>query len=109
MIEFLPSALRHRLVLERLERMPDMGGGFAESWVSEATVWADLRPIAGSERFESDRLAGALTHAINLRYRPGVLPEMRFREDTRIFHILAVIDMGERRRWLQCACEERDL
>jgi SPP1 family predicted phage head-tail adaptor len=44
-----------------------------------------------------------------LRYRQGVVPAMRFRKATRIFHILAVIDVEERRRWLKCLCEERDL
>jgi head-tail adaptor len=27
----------------------------------------------------------------------------------RVFHILAAIDEDERRRWLRCLCEERDL
>lgn len=104
-----PSALRHRLALERLQRAPDSGGGFAETWVLEAMVWADLRPVSGSERMDGDRLSGRLTHTVNIRYRAGVLPEMRFRDEARIFHILAVIDVEERRRWLQCLCEERDL
>jgi SPP1 family predicted phage head-tail adaptor len=101
--------LRHRLVLEQLEREDDEGGGFTETWSELAELWAELRPIGGSEAVESDRLAGSITHEVHLRYRPDVQPAMRFREGTRVFHILAVIDVEERKRWLKCLCEERDL
>jgi SPP1 family predicted phage head-tail adaptor len=107
--EFSPSDLRHRLTLEELARVADEGGGFTESWVTVATLSANLRPIGGDERYEADRLAGRITHEVNLRYRAGVAPAMRFRNGTRIFHIVSVIDVEERRRWLTCLCEEREL
>jgi len=109
MTEFLPSDLRHRLVLEELDRVSDEGGGFTETWAAAATVWCDLRPLAGSETVEADRLAGTVTHEIALRYRDGVAPAMRFRNAARVFHILSVINVDERNRWLKCLCEERDL
>jgi head-tail adaptor len=46
---------------------------------------------------------------VSLRYRAGVVPAMRLRKGARIFQILAVIDVEERRRWLKCWCEEREL
>ncbi len=109
MTEFLPSDLRHRLALEELQRVSDDGGGFTESWVEVATLSADLRPIAGSETVEADRLAGRVSHEVALRYRAGVQPAMRFRQGARVFHIVSVIDVDERHRWLKCLCEKRDL
>ena len=70
---------------------------------------ADLRPIGGDERYEADRRAGRITHQVSLRYRAGVAPAMRFRKGTRIFHIVSAIDVQERKRWLTCLCEEREL
>jgi SPP1 family predicted phage head-tail adaptor len=107
--EFLPGELRHRLTLEELEREEDEGGGYTETWTEVATLSCDLRPFGGSEGVEADRLAGRLTHIVALRYRTGVTPAMRFRKAMRVFHILAVIDVDERNRWLKCLCEERDL
>jgi SPP1 family predicted phage head-tail adaptor len=107
--ELSPSDLRHRLTLEELQREDDEGGGFTENWVSVAELWADLHPGGGSETVEADRLAGRVTHEISLRYLPGVHPSMRFRQEARLFHILSVIDVDERRRWLRCLCEEREL
>lgn len=109
MTEFLPSDLRHRLTLEELQRVADEGGGFVETWVAVAELSADLRPIGGGENFEADRLAGRVTHEVTLRYRAGVQPAMRFRKGARLFHILTVIDVEERKRWLKCLCEEREL
>lgn len=109
MTEFLPSDLRHRLVLEELQREDDEGGGFTETWIEFAELWADLRPFGGSETVEADRLAGRVTHEISLRFRAGVQPAMRFRQGARLFHILTVIDVEERKRWLKCLCEEREL
>jgi hypothetical protein len=58
---------------------------------------------------DRSRLTGTISHEIALRYRAGVVPAMRFRKGTRVFHILAVIDVEERKRWLKCLCEEREL
>ena len=52
---------------------------------------------------------GPVSHEIALRYLPGVVPAMRFRDDARVFHIVSVINVDERNRWLKCLCEERDL
>jgi SPP1 family predicted phage head-tail adaptor len=104
-----PSDLRHRLVLEELQREDDGGGGFAENWVMVAELSAALNPIGGGESVEADRIAGRLTHEIVLRYRDGVTPSMRFRKGTRLFHIVSVIDVEERKSWLRCLCEEREL
>ena len=95
--------------MEAAQRVSDGAGGFTESWAEVATVWAALRPSGGGEAVDSGRLAGRLTHEVRLRYREGVTPAMRVRSGTRVFHILAAIDEDERRRWLRCLCEERDL
>ena len=101
--------LRHRLVLEEAQRVSDGAGGFTETWITLATVSAAIAPSGGSESVNSGRLAGRVSHQVTLRYRPGMTPAMRFRLGTRQFHILAVFDEDERKRWLQCLCEERDL
>lgn len=101
--------LRHRLTLEEVERVSDSAGGFTEDWVTVATISAAIAPSGGGEAVESGRLAGRVSHTVTLRYRDGVTPAMRFRSSTRVFHILAAFDADERKRWLRCLCEERDL
>jgi SPP1 family predicted phage head-tail adaptor len=94
----MSGALRHRLSLERSGK-----GG----WVSIAQVWAAISPVSGAEAMTADRLAPRVLHEIRLRYRPGVTADMRFRLGARVFHILSVINQGERGRYLVCRAEER--
>jgi SPP1 family predicted phage head-tail adaptor len=98
--------MRERFVLEQPVRAPDGGGGATIVWEAVAELWAAARPITGDERLRHDQLSGRLTHEVWLRYRAGVLPAMRLRQDTRIYEIVAVLEV-ERRARLKCLCEER--
>ena len=104
-----PSDLRHRLTLQEVQRVSDGAGGATTSWTDVAEVWAQATPVGGSEGVEAGRLEGKRAYEIMLRYRDGVRPAMRFVFGTRVLEILTVADVGERRRWLRCLCEERDL
>ena len=61
------------------------------------------------ERPESARVRHMLIRQVAKHVARLALEHMRFRQGTRIFQILAVIDVEERRRWLKCWCEEREL
>ncbi len=101
--------LRQRLTLEMPSRTGDGGGGANETWVTVAELWAALRPLSGAERLEADSISGRVTHEVWIRHLSGVTPQMRFRLDTRLFDIRAVIDVEERNKFLRCQVEERDL
>lgn len=108
-VELRIGDLRQRLGIERAARVADGGGGAEETWEMLAEVWAAVVPLAGSERVEADAVSGNVTHEVWLRYREDVTPDMRFRLGRRLFNVRAVIDIEERRRFLKCLCEERDL
>jgi len=101
--------LRNRVAIERAVRTSDGGGGFAVTWELVVEVWAAIIARGAGEALELDRVAGTATHDIWIRYRTGILPEMRMRMGGREFDIRGVIDPDERRRWLKCVVEERDL
>ncbi len=101
--------MRHRLMIERRETVPDGAGGTVVTWMSGETVWAAIEPVAGVEVLRQDRLSGTLTHRVTVRYRSDIAPEMRFRSGDRIFEISVVRDIDERHRWLDCICEEKYL
>lgn len=99
--------MRHRLQLEAPLTSADGGGGVTRTWSLVAEVWAALKPLSGDEVSEADGVSGRVSHEVWIRYRTGVLPEMRFRLGTRVFEIRSVIDTGERHRFLRCLAEER--
>jgi SPP1 family predicted phage head-tail adaptor len=99
--------MRHRLQLEAALETADGGGGVTRTWALAAEVWAALKPLAGDERVEADGVHGRVSHEVWIRYRAGVLADMRFRLGARVFEIRSVIDTGERHRFLRCMVEER--
>ncbi len=101
--------LRHRIVIERLERTSDGAGGSTTEWTPIAEVWAAIWSRSADENFTLDRVAGTATHDVWIRHRADVRPEMRIRLGVRIFDILGVIDVEDRGAWLKCPVEERDL
>jgi SPP1 family predicted phage head-tail adaptor len=105
-----PGALRHRLILETASGVDDGGGGEESlTWEEVARLWAAIRPLGGREQALTGQMDGRVSHEIIMRWRSGVRPDMRLRRGGRVFHILAVMDGGERGRWLRLLCEERDL
>ena len=101
--------LRQRISIEEPQRLSDGGGGADETWVLVAEVWASLRPLAGNERIEADAIAGTVTHEVVMRYRAGLGGGQRLRLGDRLFDLRAVLDVEERKRFLRCLVEERDL
>lgn len=100
--------MRHRFTLQQEIRSDDGGGGSTSSWQDVAEIWGALSGAGGSEGMMADRISGSAKHRITIRWRSGVLPAMRFLLGAQHFHILAVLDMDGRRRFLRCECEERD-
>ena len=101
--------LRHRITIEAPVRQPDGLGGAILTWTPIAEVWAAIWPRTASEAMLLDRPAGTASHDIWVRYRDGMVPEMRIVSGSRVFNILGVIDTEDRRRWLKCIVEQRDL
>ncbi|MEZ5818328.1 MAG: phage head closure protein [Hyphomicrobiaceae bacterium] len=106
MSELRIGALRHRVVLEAPDRTDDGGGGGVVTWLPVSEVWASVVPTSGTETVVAEQIAGRVTHEVLVRHRGGIVPAMRFRFGSRIFEILAVLDVGERRRVLRCLCRE---
>ncbi len=101
--------LRYRLTLERPTRVSDGGGGAVTTWDFVADVWAAIAPRGGTETIVAEAIAGRSTFSIHMRYRSDVTPDMRLRLGARIFEILAVSDADDRRRFLLCLVQERNL
>lgn len=102
--------LRHRVTIQKLISTPDGGGGSTKTWIDDATVWAAIEPLRGGERYVAQQVQSELTHKITMRYREGIKPQMRIkykdRIKDRIFEIWSVIDIDERRIWLEMLCSE---
>lgn len=97
-----PAALRHRLMLETSTLAADG----ALLWTPVAVVFGALEPIGEGEGEAGASMNGRVTHRIQLRWRDGVSSRDRLVMGARIFRIVAVRDLDERRTHLLIRAEE---
>lgn len=106
-----PVTLSRRLLLERPLAAPDGAGGFAQTWETLGSVWAEVMARSGREVDGGVMSLATAKYRITLRgahmgaeRRPT--PECRFREGERIFAIDAVTEKDALGRYLICHVTE---
>lgn len=78
------------------------------TWTTEATVWANIKPLSAFQRefFTNLQERAELSHVITMRYRTGVTPTKRLKYGNREFDIESVVDVDERHEELRCNVKE---
>lgn len=76
------------------------------TWRDWCTVWAQVRPVAGRDRFWAAQEQSEVHGIIRCRFMPGVVPQMRIRLKTRQLEIVSVRDIRERTQELEIAYRE---
>ncbi len=102
------GTLRKRVVLQEEQRTPDGAGGYALSWASVATVWAEITPVSGHEVVASAGIEGHATHKVRMRWRDDLSLHsgMRLLHGSRTFNIRYVLNVHEANRWALILAEE---
>lgn len=99
------------LTLESPQDVPDGAGGFSRIWLPLGELWAELRATSGRETASGTAPVSVNSVEIVVRGAPvGSLsrprPEQRFREGTRIYRIVSVVEDDGRGQFLRCRTEE---
>lgn len=109
----MPAAgpLRHRVRIEARDAELDALGTPVDDWSEVATVWAAIEDRRSREFDEASQATiSEITTNVRIRYREGLLPEMRVTETChqgRVFNITGIRDMRGRARELVLECEEQ--
>jgi SPP1 family predicted phage head-tail adaptor len=101
-----PGLLRHRLVLEAPVESDDGAGGVTRSYVTVATLWAEVIPISAVRALEAERPGARITHRIGIRFSDDITTKHRLRDGDRIFRIVSLRDRDGRKRFLTIEAEE---
>ncbi len=103
--------LNRRLVLEGRQRVADGSGGYTQTWTPRGVLWAEVKAGAGREAAGVEVTLATVPYRITVRgaaqgapSRP--LPEQRFRDGARVFHILAVTERDPGGQYLLCFARE---
>jgi SPP1 family predicted phage head-tail adaptor len=64
--------LNRKIELQQLVKTPTATGGFTQSWVSVATLWAKIKNTSGSELLHADQLGATSFSDFIIRYRANI-------------------------------------
>lgn len=100
-----PGEFRH---IVTLQKRSDNQNNYGEEneWLDVMKARVAIYPISGKELFAAETFGTEMTHKINLRYVPGVTPDMRIKFGHRVFMIESVINFQEKNTLLQLMCKE---
>ena len=103
--------LNRRLTLESPGRVSDGAGGFEETWTPLGVIWAEVRARAGRQAQSAGVAVSRVPYTVTVRAAPvghpeRPMPEQRFRDGARLFHIASVAERDPEGRYLLCVAEE---
>lgn len=100
--------LRNRVTIQSPgQGVDDFGMPTQQTWADVDTVWAEIKPITGRERWASDWTANIATVAVSMRYRSDIKPNYRVIFGDRVLRIAGPpINVDQRNRELILTCEE---
>jgi head-tail adaptor len=106
-----PVHLSRPLVLERAVDAPDGMGGLVRTWAALGNLWAEVLPGTGRDVAGEEVVISSVPYRITVRAAPqgaASRPKVgqRFREEARVFAILAVTERDEGGRYLVCFVRE---
>jgi len=94
------GAMRHRITFQAENPVSDGAGGQGDPWASPsvvATVWANIKPKSGNERFHGEQIEAAVTHMITIRHRTDITAKHRILFGARLFNIRSIRDRDDER------------
>lgn len=100
------GSLRHRVTIQQRAATQDGFGEPSDTWTDIATVWANVQPLRGEERFTAQQMQAAIDHKVTMRYRAPLSAQNRLMFGARILDIESVVNIDERNRTLEVFCKE---
>lgn len=103
----LATRLRHRITIEAATSVQDpVSGETTPAWATFAAAEpAEVVPLSGREFIAAGATQAGVDTRVTIRWRPGVLPTMRFLFDGETYNIKAVLPDPTARRHLTLMAE----
>lgn len=99
--------LKKKIVIYGYQSMQNPLGGEKVLLEKKAIVWAEMKPVRGTEFLEYYKDANALQYKITIRYRSGVTEKDVLEYNDRQFEINSIININEENVALEIYCTER--
>ena len=97
--------LRQRVTIQDKSVAQNTYGEEVITWTDFAIVWAAVEPLRGREFMEGKQITAEVSTRIRIRYRSGILPEMRVEFGSIYYDIHSIIHVEEREREIHLMCQ----
>lgn len=106
-----PPRLTRPLILESPTQVPDGAGGFTMSWTTIGTLWGEVQAGTGRDPSGVEFTLSSVPYRITVRGAPvgsprRPVPEQRFRDGARVYHLVAVTERDADGLYLTCFARE---
>lgn len=98
--------LNKRIAIWGYEQIENPLGGSKVTLKKKAEVWAEIRPVRGTEFLEYYRDSNALQYKITIRYRSGITEKDVLVRGSHQFEINSIIDIDFQHIALEIYCTE---
>jgi len=95
-----PCDLNRKVELQELVTTPTDTGGFTQSWVKVADLWAKIKNTSGSELLHADQLGETAFSNFTVRYRANIDEVMRLVYRGNEYQIRHIDNIEEADLWL---------
>ena len=100
------NKLNRKVELYRLEKTATPTGGFTQSWVKVADLWAHIKNMSGTELVRADQLGATSYSDFTIRYRQNIDEMMKFVYRGADYQIRHINNLEEMDRWLVVKAEK---
>ena len=98
--------LRTPIEIQEYQSVPDGMGGQVEQWVTVMRVRTHWKHASMYEQLQAMKLNAGVIHRVYMRYSPVPTPKHRIWYKGQAYQIRGVVDIEERRQWLELRVEE---
>lgn len=98
--------MRDRLEIQARTMAANSYGERVATWETVATRWGQVDPLNGRELWQAQSVRPDVSHKVTMRYYDGLSPRHRLKLGSRIFEITSVINIDNRKRFVDVTCIE---
>ena len=93
--------LKRRITIQSLSEALDVYGEPIKSWTDAYTVWAEVLPLKGEERVQSQQLTSKADTKFRIRYNSDmtITEKHRIQYDSDNYDITAILEIGHKQGW----------
>ena len=97
--------MRFEIQLQKPTNTRDTGGGLTEAWTTLSNLWADIKPVRGTESYRQGQVQEKTTHTVTIRYRSDIGTNYRIVYDSDNYNIKNIENVDNRDRFMILECE----